>query len=74
MPNTHGSASASVGRAAPFRWSRPGFAELDRLTSSANEILRASAVYAGAQRRTAGRVVAHFDNKLTEDDVPGNNG
>jgi hypothetical protein len=74
VPNTHGSASASVGRTVPFLWSKPGFTELDRLSSSANEILRASAAYSSAQRRAPGRVVAHFDNNLTEDDFPGTNG
>ncbi|MVZ98883.1 hypothetical protein F8568_000485 [Actinomadura sp. LD22] len=74
MPNTHGSASASVGRTFPFLWSKPSITELDRLSSSKNEILRASAAYSSAQRRASGRVVAHFDNKLTEDDVPGING
>lgn len=74
MPNTHGSTTASVGGAAPFVWSKPSFTELDRLSSSANEILRASAVYSSAQRRASGRVVAHFDNKLAEDDSSTTNG
>jgi hypothetical protein len=74
VPNTHGSTSASVGRAAPFIWSKPSFTELDRLSSSENEILRASAAYSSAQRRSSGRVVAHFDNKLAEDGSPGTHG